>query len=121
MKKLFDNALEVHEELRGEKITKAYLAAKLWPNSLIQTQRNNFSSLQNGKTRLHKDQIVILCQELPDTNADYWCNLIPYDRELSIFKSMYTVDKIDANPELALLYQLICEEKYCDELYNNWL
>jgi len=121
MKKRIENAIEVHQQLHNEPTTKDYIAAVLWPKNTPKQQKANFGNLLSGRTKLTADQITILIQEFPDTNGDYWLDLIPYDREMRIFLSTHKVSEMDKNEELALLFQLLQEHKFVVSLYDKYI
>lgn len=75
MKTLLLNAQNTHRINTGEIVTDIAVAATLWPESRLNTQRQNLYNLTTGRTTLNVSHITALIGLFPETDGNYWMGL----------------------------------------------
>jgi len=112
---------DIHEAMTGEIVTTPYIAAILWPNISIFTQRSSMSQLEK-KDSISKTELVkalLIC--FPHSTADFWLFPNEIKQSLSKIVNKYTVDEIIGNPEISELYLKLIEWNYPRPLINKYL
>jgi len=116
-----ETAIELHYLMSNEKITKTYLAAVLWPNSTLKTQRTRLSQTRHTGLNMTIEQLDALLEAIPTIPSSYWrgdCRVAEAKQKLM---DLYTVDEVTNDIELNLLWILLQSDLYSETLTNKFL
>jgi len=114
-------ASDIHKAMTGEIVTTPYIAAILWPNSSLFTQRSSMSQLEKKDSISKTEYIKALLICFPHSTSDFWLFPNEIKQAISNIVNKYTVDEIIGNPEISELYLKLIEWNYPRPLINKYL
>ena len=123
-KEVLEQAIQLHNDIRKEKVSELGVAVMLWSASSPKTQ---YEMLRQAKQKtveeldLKSSKVNILRDLLPDTHPDTWTNNKAQRYFIEKFVNRYRLDIIDANHELQILWERLNDGKLDVNLINKYL